>query len=78
MPLQLCTNEEIELFKTLLQTQGCLATKIFRRYNAKDPDFLIFASEWNLFYSNDIQNIYYKTPEHLKSYHNILDRKSVV
>ena len=36
----------------------------------------MFASEWNLNFTNEENNIYYKTPEHLNSYYNILeDRK---
>lgn len=53
------TTEEIELLKALLETQGCPTTKIFRPYDAKEPDFLMFVSEWNLIHINYIQNIYY-------------------
>ncbi|CAO3654613.1 unnamed protein product [Mucor hiemalis] len=73
------TKEEIILFKALLDTQGEPSTKVFSPFDANHPDFFLFATTWNLLYCNVENNIYYKTPEHIRSYYNILeDRKKDV
>lgn len=71
------TKEEIALFESLLSTQGESSTLVFSPFDAEHPDFLLFATTWNSLHCFDgSNNIYYKTPEHIKSYYNILeDRK---
>ncbi|KAI8643968.1 hypothetical protein BD408DRAFT_414181, partial [Parasitella parasitica] len=70
------TNEENFLFETLLKTQNHEDTQIYQPFNAKKPDFHLFAFIWNTKYCLANSNIYYKTPGHLRAYYNIVeDRK---
>ncbi|KAI8639333.1 hypothetical protein BD408DRAFT_446086 [Parasitella parasitica] len=67
------TNEENFLFETLLKTQNHEDTQIYQPFNAKKPDFHLFAFIWNTKYCLANSNIYYKTPGHLRAYYNIVE-----
>jgi hypothetical protein len=70
------TKEETSLFETLLKTQDHEDTQIYQPFNAKKPDFELFAFTWNTKYCLSNSNIFYKTPGHLRAYYNIIeDRK---
>jgi hypothetical protein len=70
------TEEEMQLFHGLTETKGKSDTKIFVPFNSAIPNFDKFAIVWNGEYSLHNRNVYYKSPQHLKAYYNIIeDRK---
>jgi hypothetical protein len=70
------TEEEMQLFHGLTETKGKSDTKVFVPFDSARPNFDKFAIVWNGEYCLPNRNVYYKTPQHLKEYYNVIeDRK---